>query len=421
MDGESRKALMVLQNVMEKLLSGEQCDMIMIHSPIRELQKLTGQMNQLIQNINEINRLAIHLSEGKLDEQIPSRQNYMAGPLKQLHSQLTILQWSMKQLQSGYVVSRLEYNGELFEVFNGLIDKVAAASTQEQKVVSNTYASFNSWRYHQILQALNMLHISVLEVDSNGRVVYANRPAKEIFGEIEYIHEYHMESKILEVIRRFSKEGNSFPVLQEIYEKISDTWYRITSDRFLIPNGQALYIHMIEDVSEWKTNECQLMMSATMDALTATYNRKAGVEELERILACDPSKMHCIAFIDIDNLKTINDTYGHDEGDYVIKSIAKVLLSSVRDVDIVSRYGGDEFFIIFKNCSEDAAENIITRMHAELKKLDGKNPKPYKLSFSYGIASGSNCCNADSSAADLLRLADQRMYRYKTKKTNRKK
>ncbi len=423
MDCESQKALMVMQNVMEKLLYGNQCEIMKAHSPIRELQKLIGQINQLIQNLNEINHLAINLSEGKLDEQIPSRHNYMAGPLKQLHSQLSILQLSMKQLQSGYVVSKLEHEGGLFEAFNDLIDKVVVASTKEENnSESKTYTSFNSWRYHQILQALNMLHISVLEVDSNGRVVYANRPAKAILGEIEYFPSEHKGSKILEVIEKLSKEENSFPVLKEIHENISDTWYRITSDRFLLPNGHALYIHMIEDVSEWKTNECQLMMSATMDAMTATYNRKAGVEELEKVLACiDPSKMYCIAFIDIDNLKTINDTYGHCEGDYTIKSIAKVLLSSVRDVDIVCRYGGDEFFIIFKNCSEEAAEKLITRMYEELKKIDCKNPKPYKLSFSYGIASCSNCCDSDSKVADLLKLADQRMYRYKTQKKNESK
>lgn len=420
MDGEIQKALMVMQNVMEKLLYGKQCEMMKVHSPVRELQELIGQMNQLIQNLNEINRLAIDLSEGKLDEHIPSRHNYIAGPLKQLHSQLSILQLSMRQLQSGYVVSKLDYNGELFEAFNGLIDKVAVASTQEQNnVVSNTYTSFNSWRYHQILQALNMLHISVLEIDINGRVVYANRPAKEILGEIEYISSEHMESKMLEVIEKLSKEGNAFPVLQEIYENSSGTWYRITSDRFLLPNGQVFYIHMIEDISEWKTNEHQLMLSATMDAMTATYNRKAGMEELEKVLvSTDPSKMYSIAFIDIDNLKTINDTYGHYEGDYTIKSIVKAFFSSVRDSDIVCRYGGDEFFIIFKNCSEEAAEKIINRMYEELKKIGHKNPKPYTMSFSYGITTCSNYYNSDVKAADLLKLADQKMYRYKTQKKN---
>ncbi len=418
MGDESQETLMVIQDVLGKLLSGEQCNTMEIHPPVPELQNLVVQINQLIQNLNEMNRLAIDLSEGKLDEHIPSRHNFMAGPLKQLHSQLFILKWSLRQLQSGYVVSKLEYTGELYEAFNGLVDQVAAASTQQSKnVVSNTHTSFNSWRYHQILQALNMLHILVLEVDSNGRVVYANRLAKEKLGEIEYITSEHIENKVLEAIAKLNKEGNNFPLHQEIYENSSGTWYRITSDRFLLPNGLALYIYIIEDVSEWKANEYQLTLSATMDAMTAAYNRKAGVEELEKILACtDPSEMYCIAFIDIDNLKTINDTYGHCEGDYTIKSIANVLLSSVRESDIVCRYGGDEFLIIFKNSSEELAEKIITRMYEELKRIGRKNPKPYILSFSYGIASCSNCNNSDFKGADLLRLADQKMYRYKTQK-----
>ncbi len=416
MDDEIKETLIAMQNVLEKLLSGKQCDPIEVHSQIPELQNLAMQINKLIQNIDEMNCLVIDLSKGKLDGPIPSRYNYMASPLKQLHSQLSILEWNMRQLQSGYVVSKLEYTGELIDALNGLIDQVAVASTQERNnIVSNTPTSFNSWRYHQILQALNMLHILVIEVDSTGRVLYANRPAKEIFGEIEYISSEHEENKVLEVIKKFSKEGNTFPVLQEIYENDKSTWYRITSDRILLPNGQVLYIHMIENVSEWKINENQLMLSASMDTMTAAYNRKAGLEELENILTCaEPSKTHCIAFVDIDGLKTINDTYGHIEGDYAIKSISNVLLSSVRGSDMICRLGGDEFLVIFKNCSERVADKIIMRMHEMLKYLNQKNPKPYALAFSYGIVPFST--TSGYKAAELLELADKKMYKYKNER-----
>ncbi len=348
MDDRSQKTLKEMQYVLGRLLSGKHCDTIEEHSTICELQKLSGQLNQVLQNLNEINQLAApeHIND-----------------------------------------------------------------------ISNTCESLNSWRYHQILKALDMLHIMVLEVDSDGRVVYANSPAKDILGEIEDISSKHTESEVLEVITKLSKEGNTFPVLHEIYENDSDTWYRIRLDRFLLPTGQIYYIYLIEDVSEWKSNEYQLTLSATMDALTATYNRKIGMEELDKILACnDSSNIYCIAFIDIDNLKTINDTFGHSEGDYTIKSIAKTLLLSVRDSDIVCRYGGDEFLIIFKNCSEEEAEKMIKRMYEKLIKIGCKNPKPYDMSFSYGIVSYSNFHNSDFTAADLLKLADQKMYRYKTLK-----
>ncbi|ABX41976.1 sensor domain-containing diguanylate cyclase [Lachnoclostridium phytofermentans] len=415
MDDKIQMTLATMQNIFKELLSGKQCEPMEEPSQILELQNLSKLINKLIQNMNEMNRLTIDLSQGKLDGPLPSRYNYMASPLKQLHSQLSILKWNMCQLQSGYVVSKLEYTGELFDAFNGLIDQVVAASTQERNSVVSDIPSFNSWRYHQILQALNMLHILVLEIDSNGRVMYANHSAKEILGEMEYISSECRKSKVLEVIKRFSSEDYTFPALQEIYENGSRTWYQITSDRILLPNGQILYIHMIENVNEWKIKENQLILSSMKDTLTSAYNRKTGLEELENLLAHrDPRKTHCISFIDIDSLKTINDTYGHNEGDYTIKNIAKVLLSTVRDSDIVCRFGGDEFFIIFKNCSEEAANKIIMRTYEILDNMNNSNRKPYMLSFSYGIVPFSS--DSTYKATDLLELADQKMYQYKNKK-----
>lgn len=424
MDDMSQKTLASVQDALGKLLSGKQCGVMEeVHTSIPELQALVTGMNQLIQNLNELNHLAIDLSRGNLDTPIPPRHNYMAGPLKRLHSQLSSLSWCLRQLGAGAVVSKFENTGELFDACNKLIDQVAVFSTQEADSAAPIMPiSFNSWRYHQILQTLDLLHVSVLEVDSNGHVVYTNLSAKEIFGDIEYISE-QAEGNVLKLIAAniaFNKEDKTFPVHREIYEESSSTWYRIISDRFLLPNGQAVFFNTIDDISEWKINEYHLKMFAAMDEMTGTYNRKSGMEELENIAAhAISSKTHCIAFVDIDSLKSINDNYGHSEGDYAIKSIATVLLSSVRDSDMVCRYGGDEFMIIFKNCEEDTAEKIIARMYDKLKELENKSPKPYPLSFSYGIISFSNCSNSAINAADLLKQADQRMYQCKAKKRYR--
>lgn len=185
-------------------------------------------------------------------------------------------------------------------------------------------------------------------------------------------------------------------------------------NRFSLPNGQMFYLYVIEDVSDWKTNEYQLKRSAEIDEMTGTYNRKAGLALLEIFLNCrELIKYNCLVFIDINGLKSINDIYGHKEGDYAIKSIAKVLLSFVRSSDIVCRYGGDEFFIIFKRCPENTAEKIITRMCEELEKLNSKTIKPYVLSFSYGIAPFSTGFGSHCKATNLLMEADQKMYSYK--------
>lgn len=403
-----------MEEALAILLSGKQCEGFKLQTSVPQLQKLAGQINQLAHNFNAMSRLAADLAEGKLDGPLPCRHNYLAGPLKELHSQLRYLAWSLRQLHSGFIVNKLENTGEIFDAFNGIVDQVAAASTQ---AAAETTASVNSWRHHQILQALNLLHIMVLEVDDAGCLVYANRSAKEKLGQLENFDLEHTQNNALKLIAKLNREETIFPACREIYEDKSKLWYRITSDRFKLPNGQAFFFNTIEDITEWKLREFQLKLSATMDAMTETYNQKKGLARLESILLQPaPACPHCISFIDIDYLKTINDAYGHSEGDYAIQSIAKILLSCVRSSDMVCRYGGDEFLVIFEKCEEEEAKKIILRMYEKLKELNEKNPKPYTLSFSCGIASFSNCSGTVYTVPGLLKLADKKMYQCKLKK-----
>lgn len=419
MNHEDHTMLEAVEDLFERLLSGEQCDRMKEDAFAPEWQKFIGRINQLIPNINEMNRLAVDLSKGKLNGPLPSRYNYLSAPLKQLHSQLSVLTQSVKQLKEGYVVSKLEYSGELFDTFNDLIDRVASASVKDRG--DNTWdipAPVSSWRYHQILQALDLLHILVLEVDFNGKVVYANRPARQTLGDVEYISSRQEQSSLLlEMMAELGKQ-DIFPAFREVFDSSNNIWYRIMSSRCLLPNGQVLFLYVIEDVSDWKTREHRLWLTAATDLMTGAYNREAGLKELEKTLLYNDTPT-CLTFIDIDDLKAINDTYGHDEGDFTIKSIAGVILSSIRSSDVVCRYGGDEFFIIFRNCREDIAEKIIVRMCSELKKLECSSSKPYPLSFSHGTFSFSS--GTAYRLADILQEADRRMYACKKYKKKERK
>ncbi|MEA5136872.1 MAG: sensor domain-containing diguanylate cyclase [Candidatus Fimivivens sp.] len=408
MDSQSVDMLEKIENTLCDLLEGKQCDLIEINSPKYEIRKIATHLNHLIRNLNEMNQLASNLSQGKLDVPLPRRHNYMSSPLKQLHSRLSALTWSCEQLQFGYVVSKLDDTGELFRTINGLIDQVATGFMQETN-------SINSWRYHQILQTSELLHIMIIEVDESGNVVYANRCAKDTLGSIKNINSQNNHNKIVNIIAANKKESH-FPITSEVFEDNESIWYRVTTDRFLSINGHALYFSTIENINEWKLKEIKLKISASLDKMTSTYNRNAGLEELE--LALTQTKKYeknCIAFIDLDGLKEINDKYGHCEGDFAIKSIAEVMLSTVRDSDIVCRYGGDEFFIIFKNCSKAVAKKIIFRVYEKLN-TKAYRSKPYKLSFSYGLVTFSH---EFKNATDLIKLADEKMYLNKRSKTVR--
>ena len=103
----------------------------------------------------------------------------------------------------------------------------------------------------------------------------------------------------------------------------------------------------IEDITERQKRELSLKYMAERDHLTGLYNRAGLESHMNRLL--DLSGKHAFLLIDMDNFKMINDTWGHQTGDKVLKDIASILLQSVRDHDIVARLGGDEFVVILKN------------------------------------------------------------------------
>ncbi|WP_273225211.1 sensor domain-containing diguanylate cyclase [Geosporobacter ferrireducens] len=151
------------------------------------------------------------------------------------------------------------------------------------------------------------------------------------------------------------------------------------------------------------------------DALTHTYNRHY-FEELYTNLdkrAKRYAERYCICVIDLDELKQINDHFGHVVGDLAIKHFAKTLMENVRESDILSRLGGDEFVAVFLN---SGFENTYQKIRQIREKLLN-NPVCYEehcfhVRFSFGIS----CFPEDSTEGrDLIKIADQRMYANKMK------
>ena len=120
------------------------------------------------------------------------------------------------------------------------------------------------------------------------------------------------------------------------------------------------------------------------DPLTKTYNRNGLFEKVKMIVeTSDPDKRIGMIFVDIDNLKKINDTYGHDIGDKAILSISNILSSSGRHRDIVARLGGDEFVVVVEEVSgrRSTAYGLAKRL---LKDIQKQNEK-YSTTASFGV------------------------------------
>ncbi|SDQ79591.1 GGDEF domain-containing protein [Virgibacillus salinus] len=164
----------------------------------------------------------------------------------------------------------------------------------------------------------------------------------------------------------------------------------------------------------YKQNDMLKNQSIT-DPLTGLYNRryfyKCIVKEMTKAYrTCHPITL---MLIDLNNLKEINDEYGHNEGDKLLEHFAQSVTKVRSNFDSVFRFGGDEFVIIAPNCNEENAEEIGMRLNSEISKFNSK------VSLSYGIINLPLVEQPEKlNIEHYLKIADDRMYKYKAQYKN---
>lgn len=145
----------------------------------------------------------------------------------------------------------------------------------------------------------------------------------------------------------------------------------------------------------------QLNYIATHDALTGLSNRHSLWKFFEEL---EESRDHyCIVMGDLDDFKKINDTYGHDCGDTVLKSVAGIILGNTHEDDMACRWGGEEMLIVMRGSREECYERI-NRIKSEICALDIKSDdKPVKVTMTFGFAGSEETANAlENNSSDTL-------------------
>ena len=191
---------------------------------------------------------------------------------------------------------------------------------------------------------------------------------------------------------------------------------------FLVPFVYTLLGYLVNEredlLNKVKESEENFRSLSLLDELTHLHNRRGFdlLVEQQFKIAGRTKKGMLLLFVDVDNMKWINDNFGHLEGDRALIDTANILSMHIREADILARFGGDEFVAIINDTSESLPEILSQRLEESLQKLNREGAQRFKLSFSFGFARyepASPC-----SVEELLDQADRNMYKNKKVKND---
>lgn len=171
----------------------------------------------------------------------------------------------------------------------------------------------------------------------------------------------------------------------------------------------AHLVHFVDAMTkEWESAHSKLVVLAERDALTGLMNRRAMERSFKDILhdALASGIPFAVMMLDMDDFKGINDTFGHAMGDEALVALADILTSSVRSVDIVSRWGGDEFFVILTHADRAAADRVVERIHRSAASLSLLMPDKRPVGLSIGVT----LSRAKDTPESVFQRADEALY-----------
>ena len=349
----------------------------------------------------------------------------ITGPLQRIVD-------TTEEIAAGDLTRRAEITsddevGQLARSFNGMVERVATAyaelevlnRTLETRVVERTHELSASEERYRLLFERNLA--GAYRATEDGTIIDCNAACASLFGyesrdefiesgTIQYVHPHERDS----IIRRLREQGavtNEEVLL--LGRDGSELWALENVRRIASENGEpAILEGILLDITDRKRAEASIAFKAYHDALTELPNRALFLDRLHIALAQAHrnSTQLAVLFLDLDDMKSINDTFGHSVGDRVLKSIGERLTNALREGDSVARVGGDEFLVLLSISdpadAEAMARHILTKVSEPL--VIGRDE--LYLTTSVGVAIYPLDGEDEES---LIRHADGAMYRVK--------
>jgi diguanylate cyclase (GGDEF)-like protein/PAS domain S-box-containing protein len=260
-------------------------------------------------------------------------------------------------------------------------------------------------------------------VECDGRIVFANPAALQLFGAhqqsdlagrtLQSLAAPAYQNEVAVTIDGLLR-GEPYRTVEEQAIRIDGTLIDVAVTRLSFHYHGAPAIHMVaRDISERRRLEMQLHHQATHDALTGLPNRNLLVDRLH--LAIAEAKRYgehfMVAFIDLDRFKWINDSFGHDAGDALLKTVSERMSSCLRESDTIARLGGDEFVLVLRDSGNgEESMQVLNRV------VTCVSMPVVVAGHEISVTCSMGCCrypeDGDSPEA-LLRFSDAAMYRAK--------
>ncbi len=237
-----------------------------------------------------------------------------------------------------------------------------------------------------------------------------------------------------------SKVNNGY-VVYEHFNEVANKWYQVQEKAEILEDGREVLISFALDISLQKeaqsklidthvklTNQTQalelaqkkLKEQAHRDPLTNMYNRRYFADVSEKMVSVSKRAEEplCAMIMDIDNFKKINDAYGHEVGDEVIKHIADKISSSIRASDLSARWGGEEFVVLLCNTTVDDAVTFANALRKDIENITYKaNHTTITSTVSIGLEAFNHA--VDKNINETLNRADKALYKAKESGKNR--
>ncbi len=297
--------------------------------------------------------------------------------------------------------------------------RTAAVATFRDITMQRAAQTRASDNERQLLEALHWSGLAMARSDSEGYLLSANPQFCEIVGRsTDTLIGMHFTD-----ISGPDGLASQFEGVDRMHTGATDQFQ--TAKSYIRPDGSVRHallnlfalrdrsgrlvqhVSLIHDITDQIRTEAVLATEAMTDHLTSMLNRRGLLSELSRAITTSTDHPLLVAYIDLDDFKSVNDTHGHTVGDRVLMDFSAAIRSSVRRSDVVGRIGGDEFVVLFRNAPADQAELFTVNLTKAIERVEITNAR--RLRASIGIVP----VEANDSGYDVLRRADNAMYQVK--------